>query len=119
MVDMNDIANSSNGIDPVSGTKQTSWFTTNVDFENSFKYWFALQWQNKYIQIFVPMFIATIVELFKINSIIDAVSDNWADGTMGGIFTIMAAIIPLAICVIIGYKGFYQFFIDMKNGTSR
>lgn len=94
-------------VDPISGnvigaTKQTSWFTTQVDFENSFKFWFALQWQNFYIQAFI------IGLAFGIYMAIDLTgAELWM------------LTIPAAIMGFIGYKGFYQFFIDTKNGTSR
>lgn len=108
-----------NLIDPNVGSKQKSWFHTDVDFENSFKFWFALQWQNKFLPIFLVTFIATIVELCKLGDIIDAIKNNFDDGVAGGIFTIMGSIIPPAISIIIAYKGFYQYFNDLKNGTSR
>lgn len=96
--------------DPISGdiigaTKQRSWFKTDVDFENSFKYWFALQWQNWYIQSFVG-----ILALFIFMLTPYAELEGWEK---------LLSLIPLSACVTIAYKGFYQFFNDMKNGTSR
>ena len=100
--------------------KQTSWFHTDVDFENSFKYWFALMWQNKYIQLFTIGFVALILELINFGWVIDTISENFASGgNFGGIATIIGLSIPLLEASAIGYFGFWQYFQDMKNKTSR
>lgn len=111
-------------IDPISGNvigakKQTSWFSTDVDFENSFKFWFALMWQNKYIQLFFVGLVPTILELCNITWVSNTISDNFADGVAGGIMTILGLLTPIAITSVIVYKGFYQFWKDIKSGTSR
>lgn len=102
--------------------KQSSWFRTdaNIDFENSFKFWFALMWQNKYIQIFLVAFALTITAICKFDFITETFEDNYAnDGFLGGFATIAGCSIPPLICLIIAYKGFYQYFNDLKNGRSR
>lgn len=100
--------------------KQKSWFKTEVDFENSFKWWFALQWQNSYLQIFLACFIITIIGLFKIQWVMDTISENFHDeGFWGGLFSILGFSIPPVVCLVIAYKGFYQYFNDLKNGNSR
>lgn len=100
--------------------KQTSWFHTEVDFENSFKWWFALQWQNGYIKIFVVAFVLMILELINFGWVKDTISENFSDGGIaGGIFTIIGAIMFPAIVGIVSYKGFYQYFNDLKHGRSR
>ena len=113
-----------NNIDPISGniigaTKQTSWFSTEVDFENSFKFWFALMWQNKYIQLFFVGLIPMILEVCNLKWVTDTVRDNFEDGVAGGIMTIVGLLTPAAIAAVIAYKGFYQFWNDIKSGTSR
>lgn len=82
--------------------KQESWFKTEVDFENSFKFWFALQWQNSYIQLFV------LALAFLIGS---------ACSLEGGQLWFCA--IPASTMAVIGYKGFWQFFNDRKHGRTR
>lgn len=100
--------------------KQISWFKTDVDFENSFRYWFALQWQNKYIQLFTIGFIGLILELLNFGWVIDTVSENFASGgNFGGVATIIGLSIPLLVAGTIAYKGFWQYFQDMKKGISR
>lgn len=102
--------------------KQSSWFKTDkdIDFENSFKFWFALMWQNHYLQIFTVVFIATLVELFNFGSLIDIVSENYADeGALGATFATIGFNIPPIVCLVIAYKGFYQYFNDLKHGRSR
>lgn len=102
--------------------KQSSWFRTDKDikFENSFKFWFALMWQNHYIQLFVLVFGFTIVELFKIKELKDIILDNYYDeGALGATFASAALAIPLIVSLVIAYKGFYQYFNDQKLGKSR
>ena len=115
---------STQNIDPISGnvigaTKQTSWFKTDVDFENSFKFWFALMWQNYYIPLFFVGFIPMILEICNVKWVADTIRNNFDDGVAGGIMTIIAMLVPPAIAIAIAYKGFYQYFNDLKNGTSR
>lgn len=100
--------------------KQESWFKTEVDFENSFKFWFALQWQNKYLQIFAVVFALTIAGLFNLEWIKETVADNFTDeGKLGAAFTICGFSIPPIVCLVIAYKAFYQYFNDLKHGRSR
>ena len=112
-------------VDPISGNvigakKQTSWFTTQVDFENSFKFWFALMWQNNYIQLFLVGFSATLAELIRFDWVKDTVSSNFSDGGVaGGIFTLIGLITMPIMAGIIIYKGFYQFWNDISKGQSR
>jgi len=76
---------------------------TNIDFtkkENQTpRNWFALMWQNGYIQLFI------LALGFIIGLLITGPQ--------------LVALLPLAICGIISYKGFYQFWDDLKKGTSR
>jgi hypothetical protein len=102
--------------------KQESWFKPDedIDYENSFKWWFSLQWYNKYIQIFALAFTATIIELFNLTWISDTVSENFTDESyMGAAFTIAGLIIPPLITLVVAYKGFWQYPNDLKNGTNR
>jgi len=76
---------------------------TKIDFtkkENqTLRNWFALMWQNFYIQL-VVIAIGFIIGLCVTGAAI------WS-------------ILPSIIILVVGYKGFYQFWDDMKNGTSR
>lgn len=102
--------------------KQKSWFKTDKDinFENSFKFWFALQWQNKYMQIFILTFLLTIIGLFNINWVINTVVENYSDeGALGASFAIAGFSIPPLVSAIVAYKGFWQYFNDLKHGRSR
>ncbi len=100
--------------------KQTSWFKTDVKFENSFKFWFALQWQNSYIQLFIVGFIVTLLELFNLGWVKETVANNFAEGgNFGGIATVVAMLILPIEASTIAFKGFYQFWRDIKNGRSR
>lgn len=102
--------------------KQKSWFRADKDikFENSFKFWFALMWQNGYIQIFITAFIVTIIGLFKLDFIIKTVKDNYLiDGLFGGAATTIGFSIPLLICLIVAYKGFWQYFNRLKKEANK
>ena len=102
--------------------KQESWFKTDkdIDFENSFKFWFALQWQNKYMPIFLLTFTLTIIGLFNLNSVVDIVESNYVDESwLGASFAIAGFSIPPIVSIVVAYKGFWQYFDDLKNGRSR
>jgi hypothetical protein len=99
--------------------KQEGWFRTEVDFENSFKWWFALQWQNKYIQLFAVFFTGLILQLCNLGTMIEWYQDAWNDGVAATIMVTMGMALPIAGTSIIVYKGFYQFFKDLKSGRSR
>ncbi len=100
--------------------KQKGWFRTEVDFEDSFKFWFALQWQNTYIQLFIPAFVLTILGLINFGWVRDTILDNFdVGGTFGGIATTLGLIIPPLVAITIAYKGFWQFWNDRKHGRSR
>lgn len=81
---------------------------TKIDFtkkENqTLRHWFALMWQNSYIQLF-------IFGLAAIVGVLCLTFDN------ASIYIVL--FIPIIMCLVIGYKGFYQFWEDMKKGTSR
>lgn len=99
--------------------KQVRWFRTDVDFENSFKFWFALQWQNHYILLFLAGLVPTILEICNMEWVAGTIAENFSVGIMGGIFTVMGLLIPIAITAIVSYKGFWQYFNDLKHGRSR
>lgn len=99
--------------------KQESWFHTEVDFENSFKWWFALQWQNKYIQIFIAFFTLLVLQLINFKTVWGWLMESYNQSTGTGIFVTPFMFLPLAGTLIVAYKGFYQFFNDLKNGRSR
>ncbi len=95
--------------------KQESWFRAQVEFENSFKFWFALMWQNIFLPIFVFALIVSAIELYYAGSIMNAIRTNFVqDGCAGRIFTIAAAWTIPAILPIVGYFGFYKYWQDIK-----
>jgi hypothetical protein len=88
--------------------------------DHSFKNWFKIMWGNHYIQIFVVAFGILIYELTQIGKLGDIISENFANGGIaGGIFTIIALCLPLTVSAVVAYKGFWQFWDDLKNGRSR
>lgn len=75
------------------------------DFTNgdhSFKNWFKIMWSNGYIQIFAAALLAFFLILFNLS------------GTQ-----LWVLLLPILIMGVVGYKGFYQFWNDLKNGRSR
>ena len=119
------MVNDNSKIDSISGnvigaTKQKSWFHTDVDFENSFKFWFALMWQNKYILLFLVGLAGTIAELINFNSCISVVNENATeDGILAGIMTAMACLIGPSIATLISYFGFYKYWNNIKDMYSK
>ena len=51
--------------------------------------------------------------------LVELVQSNFEDSSFGGIITAFAFSIPWLICIAIGFKGFFQFWKDLKNGRSR
>ena len=101
---------------------QKSWFRTEEDlnFEDSFKFWFALMWQNKYIQLAVVGLVATTLELINLGSLLDTCRENaYQDGFWGGLFSYMGMLIMPAMLTLVSYKGLWQYWDDMKKGRSR
>lgn len=73
--------------------------------DHSFSMWFKIMWKNWYIQLFILalLCIVGIVTLY---------------GEKDSGFYI-ALVIPIVIMLVISYKGFYQFWNDLKNNSSR
>jgi len=99
--------------------KQESWFHTDVDFENSFKYWFAFQWQNKNIHYFIPFMTMLVLQLTNFKTVWGWLMESYDDGIGTGLFVTPFMFIPIIGTFLLVYKGFWQHFNDIKNGTSR
>lgn len=69
--------------------------------------WFQLMWKNFYIQLFVIAVAMFIYLVF------------FAEDFVSPLAKIMAISVPVAMIFTIGYKGFYQFWKDYKEGKSR
>jgi hypothetical protein len=82
-----------------------------IDFtkkkNQTFKNWFKLMWGNNYIQLFILAIAFLIGEFY------------WMDTfySLGGF--IAGISIPIGMMILISYKGFYQFWSDIKKGISR
>jgi hypothetical protein len=74
--------------------------------DHSFKMWFKIMWGNTYIQLFVLALAFFIGILTQYNSF-----DGW------GFWVCLT--IPSLTMIVIAYKGFYQFWNDLKNGETR
>lgn len=73
--------------------------------DHSFKMWFKIMWRNYYIQTFTAaLFLAIMFILFY---------REFNSGFVIGLS------IPVLAMSIIAYKGFYQFWNDLKNNRSR
>ena len=99
--------------------KQVRWFKTDVDFEKSFKFWFALQWQNKYIQIFAVAFSILIYQLINYADSLGSIFEAWAESIGAGLMVTAGSLLPVAVVILISYKGFWQYFDDLSKGKSR
>lgn len=71
--------------------------------DHSFIMWFKIMWMNWYIQLFA-------ICLMAIGVVVTTLSD---------IELILGLAIPTASAIVIAYKGFYQFWNDLKNKRSR
>ncbi len=87
--------------------------------DHSFKNWFKIMLSNGYIQIFIVAHIIFIIQLFNIRKCISIITDAGEDSRMGFVFGCIGMALPLAITIIVGLKGFLQFWNDLKKGRSR
>jgi len=88
--------------------------------DQSFKNWFKIMWKNKYILLFLVALTGFVFELIYFKDVIAMVTDAAnADGVGFGILAGFGLSLPALMMIVIGYKGFYQFWNDLKNGTSR
>ena len=78
-----------------------------LDGDHSAKNWFKIMWKNTYIQLFVLALAFFIGVICSYNSF-DVAWGFW-----------LCLAIPSLIMIVIAYKGFYQFWNDLKNGQSR
>jgi membrane protein CcdC involved in cytochrome C biogenesis len=94
----------------------------NKDYTNgdhSFKKWFNIMWTNGYIFLFLVGLGCIITEFIMLDDVKYLISDNFKYSNFGGIITIIGLLIPWAITGLVTYKGFIQFWNDLKNGRSR
>lgn len=75
-----------------------------LDGDHSFKNWFRIMWSNFYIQLFIIISAGLIYLLCK--------EEDLTARIVGG------SILGAAL-IVIAYKGFYQFWQDLKKGQSR
>ena len=91
-----------------------------LDGDHSFKKWFYIMAiKNSYFWLFLVGLGGMIAQLILWNDMIEMIKENFAFETFGGIMTVIGMLIPSAMVAIISYKGFYQFWNDLKNGRSR
>ena len=80
----------------------------------TFKYWLKLMLTNIYLIIFIIFFPILISQLFNIPNIVYQIKHDEYP-----FISILGYSLPLDICLITGYKGFIQFWRDIKNNTTR
>ncbi len=90
-----------------------------LDGDHSFKKWFQIMWKNGYIFLFSVALVGIITQFIMWNGMISMIQENFDYSTFGGIAAITAMLLPWIMCGVIGYKAFYQFWNDLKKGTSR
>lgn len=73
--------------------------------DHSFKMWFSIMWKNSYIQFF-------LLALFAIFFVFMFFDEK-------GTEFYVALTVPSLAAIIIAFKGFYQFWQDLKKGQSR
>lgn len=88
--------------------------------DHSFRNWFRIMAiKNSYFWLFLVGLGAMIAQIVLWKDMMEMIRENFAYETFGGILTIIAMLIPPAMVGIIAYKGFWQFWNDLKNGRSR
>lgn len=87
--------------------------------DHSFSNWFRIMWKNRYVQIFAFALIILLIQIFNLGWCITQLADAYFRGFFEFLFLLIAMLLPTAICAIVAFKGFYQFWNDLKKGTRR
>lgn len=77
--------------------------------------WFKLMWQNGYIHLFLLFFTLLCFEVFSFDLVLELIIETFEENIYTGIALVAAFMLPITICLIIGYKGFYQFWNEQKK----
>lgn len=86
---------------------------------NSFKKWFHIMWKNSYIFLFLVGLGGVITQLVMWDEVMEMVRENYSYSTMGAIMVTIGMLIPISITIVVAYKGFWQFWRDLRGGTGR
>ena len=78
--------------------------------DHSFKNWFKIMWKNGYIFLFLAFLAMTIAGTFFSERLDFDPNEYWNWFVAG---------FGLLGMTLIAYKGFWQFWNDLKNGRSR
>lgn len=87
--------------------------------DHSFSMWFKIMWKNGYIFLFLVGLTMLGFELFNLGNVFMWTLEAWQDGIFAGILVTMGIFIPITMVGLIAYKGFYQYWNDLKSGNSR
>ena len=87
--------------------------------DHSFRNWFKIMWENRYIQIFCVSFGGFILQLLNLDWCLLRLFESYLTGFIEFVSVSCFMCLPLAISCIVAYKGFYQFWNDLKNGIRR
>lgn len=85
--------------------------------DHSAKNWFKIMWQNSYIQLFAVFLTMFVFQILNLDWCAEVWLDCYTDGWIGTIAASIGMLIPISGSIIIGYKGFYQFWEDLKKGN--
>lgn len=72
---------------------------------HSFKTWFRIMWNNRYIQLFLVGFFLLIMQLTHIKWCVDLIAEQPGFGI---IMTGLGMLIPIGIVSAVSYFGFYK-----------
>lgn len=86
--------------------------------DHSFKSWFKHMWHEMYIQLFVVFFTMLVLELINIEWCVE-VWLECSETTIGMIASSVCGALPMLGVIIVAYKGFFQYWKDLINGTNR
>lgn len=72
-------------------------------------------YQNGYIHFFLLFFTLLCFEAFSFDLVLELLIDTFDENIYTGIALVAALMLPITVCCIISYKGFYQFWNEQKN----
>lgn len=89
----------------------------NTGTPSGFSTWFHVMWSNWYIQLFAVGLAGTVAEIASADWVAGNVAE--ADGAVGTAMVWLGVCVFPAVMLIVAYKGFYQFWRDLRAGRSR
>lgn len=87
--------------------------------DRTFKAWLRNSDTLQFIAIFAVATTILIAMLVNLKSVVQSVKESWYEGIFEGIMATMGVCLPPFLIILVGYKGFYQWWHDYRDNKTR